>query len=556
MTSTARRWADQETEAKSFTKLEIRYKEKIDEARKKYNESKEKLKKRTKNLHSILKTCEKIIEYFYHSCRVFIKTLGKVLYNLVFKIDFNFKGIVNELIKYDNKEMYDYVHHLEKNEFLKKNKMLRKMHEKVHFYEKLELPKYQKAYSKIAASLKDIENMGQRGELSYLNENSMYMGNTLNMSRNRSILTRGQFSMNDSVNQDQSQFNLLDGLDSQIINTSMVQRPQNLLDMVQRMTEKFKQEKFNELNFVSTELFVKKLKEFVELFEENIVTLNVDPKNRNEHNKLKEIRAEQNNEFYSFCLAEFKQKAAFCDNRLKIIDLLIKNREIQLEEKERNKLYQVLTDNKALIEEDRLNTDEDIDKIELLRLVEESFEKKKAILTDKRNFMSHIENIVEQTKKDLDDVFNKLNTYEDKYMLAVAKHKENKKKIELNKLHLQEVKTDNVRLSKEMREQTKELSGLEKELGRVEEEQSRLRAQEENFDRDRQSIQGKIKERQDEVTKLTEENVRLEVYIIELEETSAYMSEALKRTRKQHKEVQGTKEKREREFQKLLKEVG
>ena len=398
----------------------MRYKEKIDEARKKYNDSKEKLKKRTKNLHSILKTCEKIIEYFYHSCRVFIKTLGKVLYNLVFKIDFNFKGIVNELIKYDNKEMYDYVHHLEKNEFLKKNRMLRKMHEKVHFYEKLELPKYQKAYKKIATSLKDIENMGQRGELSYLNENSMYVGNNLNMSRNRSILNRNQFSMNDSINQDQSQFNLLDGLDSQIINTSMVQRPQNLLDMMQKINEKLKVDKFSDLNFVSTELFVKKLKEFIENFEENIVTLNIDPKNRNNHNKLNDIRAEQNNEFYSFCLTEFKQKISFCDNRLKIIDLIIKNRGISLEEREKDKLYQVLTDNSFLIKEDKLNTDDEIDKIELLRLVEESYTTKKNILKDKRNFMSHIENIVEQAKQDLNQIFNKLNTYEDKYMMSIA----------------------------------------------------------------------------------------------------------------------------------------
>lgn len=547
--------SNKETEVKNFNKLESRYKEKIDEARKKYNESKEKLKKRTKNLHSILKTCEKIIEYFYHSCRVFIKTLGKVLYNLVFKIDFNFKGIVNELIKYDNKEMYDYVHHLEKNEFLKKNKMLRKMHEKVHFYEKLELTKYQKAYSKIANSLKDIENMGQRGELSYLNENSMYVGNNLNMSRNRSLLTRGQFSMNDSINQDQSQFNLLDGLDSQIINTSMVQRPQNLLDMMQRITEKFKVDKFSELNFVSTELFVKKLKEFIEHFEENIVTLNVDPKNRNEHNKLKEIRAEQNNEFYSFCLDEFKQKVSFCENRLKIINLIIKNREIKLEEREQLKLYQILTENTAIFEEDKLNTETDIDKIELLRMVEESFEKKKNILADKRNFMSHIENIVEQTKKDLEQVFKKLNTYEDKYMHSIAKHRENKRKIELNKLNLQDLKSDNVRVSKEMRLQTKELEESEKELVQAQDQQKKLKDQRDNFDEQKRAAAGKIKEHNDEVVKLSEENVRLEVYLIELDETSVYLKEVLGKKKVEHKEMLGQKAEKEKEFNKLLKEA-
>lgn len=478
------------------------------------------------------------------------------MYNLVFKIDFNFKGIVNELIKYDNKEMYDYVHHLEKNEFLKKNKMLRKMHEKVHFYEKLELGKYKKAYSKIASSLKDIETMGQRGEISVLNEGSVLYGTGLNMSRNHSLLKRGQFSMNDSINQDQSQFNLLDGLDSQIINTSMVQRPQNLLDQMQRITEKFKMDKFSELNFVSTELFVKKLREFVKIFEENIVTLNIDPKNRNNHNKLKEIRAEQNNEFYSFCLDEFKQKISFCDNRLKIIDLIIKNRDISLQEREQDKLYQILTDNSSLIKEDKLTMDDDLDKIELLRLVEESFQKKKHILGDKRNFMSHIENTVEQAKKDLNDVFNKLNTYEDKYMLAIAKHKENKKKIELNKLQLQEVKADSVRISKEMRTQTKELGSVGKDLHDANLELEKLKKERQDFEGTKKEIQGKIKGNQDQVVKLTEDNIQMEVYIIELEETNACMEEFLQEKKSEHRKLNQEKTEKERQFQELLQEVG
>ena len=244
--------------------------------------------------------------------------------------------------------MYDYVHHLEKNEFLKKNKMLRKMHEKVHFYEKLELSKYQKAYQKIANSLKEIEDIGQRGELSYLNDNSMYVSN-LNVSKNRSILHRNQYSMNESMNQDMSQMNFLDGLDSQIVNTSMIQRPQSILDLIQKLKDKFKMDKFNDLNYISVEMFFKHVKEFVKTCEENMVTLNVDPKNRNEHNKLKENRAEQNYDFYKFCLDEFKQTSDFCENRFKIINLLLKTREVNFEEKETEKFYQLITTNKALI---------------------------------------------------------------------------------------------------------------------------------------------------------------------------------------------------------------
>lgn len=513
------------------------------------------MKKRTKNLHSILRTCEKIIEYFYHSSRVFIKTLGKVLYNLVFKVDFNFKGIVSELIKYDNKEMYDYVHHLEKNEFLKKNKMFRKMQEKVHFYEKLELPKYQKAYQKIAFSLKDVENIGKQGDLSRLNENSMFMGNNLNMSRNRSVLTRNQHSMNESINQDMSHFNLLDALDSKNINTSMVQRPQNILDLMQRMFDKFKTDKFNDLNFVSVELFVKKLKEFIGVFEENIVTINVDPKNRNEHLKLKENRAEQNYEFYMLCLNEFKQKTQFCESRFKMINLLIQNREIKLEEKETQKMYQLVTTNRTLMNEDKLNSQVDCDAIELLQMIESSYIKKKNILNDKRNFMGHIEQIVNSTKKDLDKVFKSLNRYEDKYMLSIAKHKENKKKIEVNTLQMREMRHENNQMAAQVKEEKKELGKLENELLIVKKEQKGLMESKRDFEQRKTTIAGELKDFEEEVVNLSKENVQTELYLIELEESDVFMRELLQKKTEQKSEIEGLKKKKEGEFNQMLQKV-
>jgi ribosome-binding ATPase YchF (GTP1/OBG family) len=140
-------------------------------------------------------------------------------------------------------------------------------------------------------------------------------------------------------------------------------------------------------------------------------------------------------------------------------------------------------------------------------------------------------------------------------MHAIAKHKENKKKIELNKLNLQDLKSDNVRMSKEMRAQTKELQEAEKELGEVQEEQNKLKKLRDEFDGQKKLAMSKIKENQDEVVKLSEENVRLEVYIIELDETNDYMKEILSKKKKENSNMSQIKAEKEKEFQKLLKEV-
>lgn len=449
--------------------------------------------------------------------------------------------------------MYDYVHRLEKNEFLKKNKIMRKMHDKVHFYEKLELSKYQKAYQKISTSLKNIENLGQRGELSYLNENSMYI-NPLNMSRNRSILTRGQHSMNESMNQDMSQINFLDGLDSQI-NTSVIQRPQNLLTMAERFTEKLRIDKFTDLSFVTVELLVKKVREFLTLFEENVVTLNVDPKNRNEHVKLKESRAEQNYEFYSFCLSEMKERVDFVDNRFKIIELLIKNRGIEGPERESEKMYQIVTQNRKLMEEDAVHSQTDLNQIELLKLLEESLFSKKNILNDKRNFMGHIEKIVSDTKLSLDSVFATLNRYEDKYMLNIAKHRENKKKIEINKLQTREIKMENNQMTLEIREQKRELEALKKQNKTLEDEKNKMVNQSKGFKEEKLKLENGSKEIEKEIMSLHEEIVENEMYVMELEETMGCMSILLNQKQKKREEVLEQTIKTEKELEEKLLRV-
>jgi len=54
---------------------------------------------------------------------------------------------------------------------------------------------------------------------------------------------------------------------------------------------------------------------------------------------------------------------------------------------------------------------------------------------------------------------------------------------------------------------------------------------------------------------LSEENVRLEVYLIELDETSVYLKEVLGKKKVEHKEMLGQKAEKEKEFNKLLKEA-
>jgi hypothetical protein len=450
--------------------------------------------------------------------------------------------------------MYDYVHHLEKNEFLKKNNMLRNMHAKVHFYEKLELNKYQKAYQKIATSLKEIEDIGQRGELSYLNDNSMYVSN-LNVSKNRSILQRNQHSMNESINQDMSQMNFLDGLDSQIMGTSMIQRPQSILDLIQKLKEKFKIDKFNDLNFISIEMFFKHVKEFITTCEENVVTLNVDPKNRNEHNKLNENRAEQNYEFYMFCLEEFREKSNFCENRFKIINLLLKNREVSLEERESEKFYQLISSNKVLMDEDKLNFQDDIDKIELLKMIEESYLKKKNILGDRRNFMNIIEKKVESIKKDLDRVLNNLNRYEDKYMLNLATHKENKKKIELNTLQMREIREESKEIQFQVKEQMKEIESTETNLKEIKDKKQMLEEENSSLVSKIKDLNNSSQKNQNEIMSLTQSNTNNKVYIIELEETCELLQKLLKSKTKEKTDIDLKKKEEEEKFNKLLSKV-
>ena len=512
-----------------------------------------KLKKRTKNLHGVLKTCEKIIEFFYHSCRVFIKTLGKVLYNLVFKIDFNFKGLINELTKYDKKEIHNYVGHLERNEFLKKNKMLRKMQAKVNFYDKLETPKYEKAYKKIAFSLKHVEDVDKNLNLSRFTENSMCMST---LSRNQSYLLRNnnqQYSINESINPDTTNF--LDALDSNNPNTSMVQRPQNLLDMIQKLNEKFKTEKFSEMNFVTSEIFIKKMQDFITLFEESILTINVDPKNRNDHVKVKSNRAEQNYDFYRYCLEELKEKVSFCNSKFQLMQLLIKNRGISFEEKEQSKLYDILTKDKTMQQENTIANQEEIDKLELLKMIETSYLEKKAILDDKKNFIKKIDEVVAETKTKLGGVFENLNNYEDKYMLNINIQKENQKKIELNKIQIDEIKRETMSLRKEMISQDRELRTIGTKLSDVEQIKKDVEDNKNRFGGEKKEMEIKIKEFEEEVIKMTEHNIKTEIYIIELEEAEEYMKEIYKSKIMENQKLNQLKAVKEKEFDELLQKV-
>lgn len=447
----------------------------------------------------------------------------------MFKIDFNFKTVMTDLTKYDSQKIYDYVHHLEKNEFLKKNKMMRKMHEKVHFYQKLELDKYQKAYQKISTNLKETEVFGKRGELSYLNDNSMVVNNTMNMSKNKSILQKNQNSLNESINQDTSQMNFLDGLDSHIMNTSVIQRQQSILDIIQNLKDKFKTDKFNDLNFISVEMFFKHVKEFISHLEESIVTLNIDPTNRNKHNDLNENRALQNYQFYKFCLDEFKEKSKLCDNRIQIITLLLKNRNIQLEEKESEKFYKIISTNKILLKEDNLNFKEDLDKIELLKLIEQSYLKKKNILSDRRNFISIIDEKVNSIKIDLSQILTNLNRYEDKYMYNLAKYKDIQISIDANTSQIREYMNENKNLKKIISEQEQEVKNLQHEIDnkRISKEKFQNKISEQELEKN--NLQKEIKQNEAQIEFLNKLTIENEIYLFEMKETNTFLKSILEK---------------------------
>ena len=164
---------------------------------------------------------------------------------------------------------------------------------------------------------------------------------------------------------------------------------------------------------------------------------------------------------------------------------------------------------------------------ELLKLIEESFYKKKNILKDRRNFMELIDEQMCSLKIDLDRVLVNLNRCEDKYSFLLTQHKENKKKLEKTTLKLREVRNETKNYEIVIKKQEEDKIELENKIKNAETEKLAIDNKKEIIQKEINKLikLKKINENKVfDVSKLLFEN---ELYLLELEETNNYLINAL-----------------------------
>lgn len=214
---------------------------------------KEKRKQEKDNLERILVKADKIITYFHNGCVVMGKAMGKMLHHLLLNLTYDPREMVTAIVTEDVQRLYEWIHSLEKNEYLKKRKLFRQMNEKVNFYKKIDLTTIKDAYSRISSFLKENQQLAERGEFSVLNATH----NNINTKSRFSV--RSMFSNRtnqyESVNDDFNP-NILDELN----NDRMVVGRETITELICRFQERIITENYAAMPPVLLSDFIKKFK--------------------------------------------------------------------------------------------------------------------------------------------------------------------------------------------------------------------------------------------------------------------------------------------------------
>ena len=204
---------------------------------------KEKIKAERDNLESIVKKSDKVISFLHNSTLELSKSIGKILHNLVLNVDFDMKDILKKIATEDIKEIHNWIQFFERNEYLKKNKIYRKMSDKLNFFKKLEIPALQDAFNRISNILKNGEKLAQKGEFSILDITNR--GNI-----NASIIS-AQTNRSNAQNRNESlqleyPINILDELsnDNGMVNV----KKETLAELISRLVDKTNNETLNQMN--------------------------------------------------------------------------------------------------------------------------------------------------------------------------------------------------------------------------------------------------------------------------------------------------------------------
>lgn len=214
---------------------------------------KEKRKQEKHNLEKILIKADRLINYFHNGCVVLGKSIGKILHHLLMNLTYDPKEIIASIVTDDVQRLYEWIHSLEKNDYLKAKKLFRNINEKVNFYKKLDLNTIKDAYGRISSFLKENNTLAERGEFSMLN----VTGNNAHTKSRFSV--RSVFSNRtnqfESVNED-FHHNILDELNADRINIGR----ETITELICRFQERLGVENLGSMPPILLSDFIQKFK--------------------------------------------------------------------------------------------------------------------------------------------------------------------------------------------------------------------------------------------------------------------------------------------------------
>ena len=214
---------------------------------------KDKRKQEKANLERILSKADKIIKYLHNGCVVLGKAMGKMLHHLLLNLSYDPKDMIASIVTEDVQRLYEWIHSLEKNEYLKKRKLFRNMNEKINFYKKIDLNTINDAYGRISSFLRENQQLAERGEFSVLNATHNQI-NTRSRFSVRSVFSN-RTNQYESVNDDFNP-NILDELNTERGSMSR----ESITDLICRFQDRLNTENLAAMPPVLLTDFVKKFR--------------------------------------------------------------------------------------------------------------------------------------------------------------------------------------------------------------------------------------------------------------------------------------------------------
>ena len=425
---------------------------------------KNKRQQEKQNLERILSKSDKIISYFYNACTVLSKSIGKILHHLLLNLDYDPKDIVGDIVTDNINKLYEWITSFEKNEYLKKRKIFRKMQEKINFYKKIEIQTIKDAYSRLASFLKQNNQLAERGEFSILNATNQGINTVSRFSFNNRSMFSNRTNQYESVHDDFN-MNILDEL-----NTEKGGRTnETLTDLLCRFQSKLNGENLGNMPPVLLNDFIKKFKNVTDNFYGQILKLSLGIKPDNNIlggvDNNNENFVQKNYDYHKNCIKELQSKVKYLEKRFNIVNLMLESRNLSEEEMKSTNIQELNDKNKEINEEDFEVNMETKNNVQLISKMEEYFNEKKKIFEYKKKFMEHIRTIKDDHQNQLSGLFDELNKIEDDYTVSERAIENLQISITLNQEELRSMQDKLEAIKKEEKELKVIADGLDQEIG-------------------------------------------------------------------------------------------